>query len=200
MKFKVLKLLFAGVVLVMNATYLFGQVNSIKTNDNNCPSISENVLLLENDTQRINIIFDLHKCGKSAIPSLIDNISNDKEIFIRLVNPVVPDLRGVSGKMYVGELSAYLVELILGRDALTNKSERKIDQAFPLGANPQNYVFGKGIIFDQKKNRIMKDDLSNIQSFYKKWWQENGRKDITDLRKHWNSGDNILLGSGYYWE
>ena len=200
MKFRVLKLLFVSGIVIMSVSCLFGQVKSDKTSGNHCSSISENVLLLEDGSQRIDAIFYLHKCGKSAIPILIDNISNDKEIFMRLFNPVNSDLRGDTGKMYVGELSAYLVELILGRDALIKKSKSKIDQGFSLGANSQNYVYGKGIIVNEKKTRIIKEDLLNIHSFYRKWWQENGGKDITDLRKQWKSGDKILPGSGYYWE
>jgi len=141
----------------------------------------------------------LHDLGMGAIPQLIQNISNSKELTTILTSPDSSDLGNVSGKMFVGEVSAYTIELILGREVLTVK-QRKLDDSFALGSDTNNYVYRQGMIVSNGGKRIGSADLNLIEACYSEWWDANKSRTIDELRTDWKNGKRPISQTEFHWK
>ncbi len=148
--------------------------------------------------ERRDAILSLHHFGKDAIPFLIDNITNSKDLYVMLVNPRNSDVRlALEAKTYEGILAAYVIELILNREQI--KLDKNDNPQFLLGNNPDNYVFWEGVI---RKNKGLATgaDLPRIRRLYQKWWDMNKSETIEKLREKQKSGAHVLNRKPYYWE
>ncbi|MEZ5425023.1 MAG: hypothetical protein R2747_02050 [Pyrinomonadaceae bacterium] len=141
-------------------------------------------------------IFSIHRLSKEAIPALIENISNSKKVVAYLSNPLS------SGPLVrdppMGVFSAYLIESILGRERL---EERTIDNIpSTLGNDPNNYVYWNGFIVNSQNELIKDGDLIEVQKIYRVWWEKNKDESICELREGWKNGERILNGKDYEWK
>jgi hypothetical protein len=127
---------------------------------------------------------------------LIANISNSKKVSVFLGNPLSSS--GSGSRSPVGVLSAYIVELILGRERL--KSKNHDYNLGVLGEYSENYVYWDGIIVTDKKERIKDDDLPEVQKVYQEWWEKNKNESICVLQENWKKGIRILDNKVYRWK
>lgn len=146
---------------------------------------------------RVRAIFDLHKLGKLAIPALINNISDEKEVFFPLNEPRTPQIG--TTRCHIGRLSAYTIELILGRDKLIPPQSEQ-DYDWMLGPHSENYIYPAGIIAKENRELIGTSDLAAVQRIYQDWWEKNKDKSIDVLRNGWTQDNRPLSKSNYHWE
>lgn len=198
----IISMVVAFVCLFLISTTTFGKCNLSKEENNhpveelvNCLQVEEKSVEKHFSTQR-QVVFELHGLGKEAIPSLINNISNSKKVSAFLGNPLSSYGSGTTSP--AGVISAYIVELILGRERL--KSNKK-DYLFYmlLGGFSENYVYWDGIILNEKKERIKAENLPVIQKIYQEWWEKNKNESICALRESWKKGVRVLDGREYKW-
>jgi len=163
------------------------QSNSIVNELNNLKSVHF-------DTKK-NAIFELHKNGKKSIPLLIKEISDNTKVINEIRNP----LSSFYGEPYVffGVFSAYVIELILGREKLNTENSYKSQY---LLDEPTNYIYTRGLIIDEENRIINKEDLIKIRKIYAEWWEKNKDKTIEQLRNDWKKNIKPLSGSKYHWE
>jgi hypothetical protein len=142
-------------------------------------------------------IFELHEGGKKSIPLLIREISDDTKILCQIQNPKY-SFYG-EANTYFGVLSAFVIELIIGREKLN--TEKSLKSEFLLGSDDTNYVYTKGVIIDDENKRSIKEgDLIKIREIYEAWWEKNKSKSIEQLRNDWRNNIRPLSGSKYHWE
>ena len=144
-------------------------------------------------------IYKLHKLEKKAIPYLIEDIGEPPSLTIQLANPLSSQIKKeVLDNEFSGVPSAFIIELILGRDFLSENDF--FDSDFLLGVNPENYIFWDGIIVKMNGKTISKNDWLQIEELYKTWWSKNKSKSISELRKEWKLNRRPLTNSVYRWE
>lgn len=163
------------------------------------PQISDLIARLESGSQpdRREAIVSLHRLGKEAIPSLIENVSNGKELPVSLVNPNNSDLReSMAAKTYAGTLSAYVIELILRREEIRLNPDDH--PQFLLGNNPDNYAYWNGVI---KKGGAPagRANLPLIKKKYADWWEKNKSSTLEKLREEQKAGSPVLDKRPFYW-
>ena len=156
-----------------------------------------NILKNENPDIKKKAIFELHEGGKKSIPLLIREISDNTKILCQIQNPKY-SFYG-EANTYFGVLSAFVIELIIGRETLS--TENSLKSQFLLGGDYNNYVYTKGVIIDEENNRsITEADLIEIRKIYEAWWEKNKSKSIEQLRNDWRNNIRPLSGSKYHWE
>jgi hypothetical protein len=104
-----------------------------------------------------------------------------------------------TARCYIGRLSAYIIEMILGREKLIEPIYPK-DFEFMLGPHASNYVYGVGIITKEQGKLIDAKDLVHVQKAYVGWWEKNKDKPIEELRRDWSLGITPLSRSLFSWE
>jgi len=186
--------------LVLGSVLTIGRESGAVINVEQDDEIRQLVSKLESGStrERRDAILFLHRFGKDAIPLLIENISNGKEIYGLLSNPTNSNLGlAIKAKTYAGTISSYAIELILRREEI--KEDKNGESPFFLGDSDENYLFPEGVI---KKNNGLakKSDLLRIKMLYQKWWEKNRSETIEKLREKQKSGEQILNRRPYYWE
>lgn len=187
-------------LVVSVSLLMLGSRNSAMINNGHDDEIRQLISKLESSSQqeRRDAILSLHRFGKDAIPFLIDNISNSKEIYIGLGSPMNSDMRlSLEAKTYAGTLAAFVIELILNRAQI--KLDKNDHPQFLLGNSQDNYVFWEGVIAKNKGLAKMAD-LPRIKKLYQKWWELNKAETIERLREKQKGGESILDRKPYYWK
>jgi hypothetical protein len=140
-------------------------------------------------------IFELHKNGKKSIPLLIKEISDNTKVMNQIQNPKY----SFYGETHVffGVFSAYVIELILGREKLNTENSYK---SLFLLEKSTNYIYTRGLIIDEENRIINEEDLIKIRKIYEAWWEQNRSKSIEQLRDDWRNNIRPLSGSKYHWE
>jgi hypothetical protein len=145
--------------------------------------------------QRKAAMFALHETGMNALPLLIESI-DDTEPFdqILLANPLLSYIPPEAlKKTHVGILSAYTVELILGRKALRGNPH---DFTFLVG--PEDCVYNYGML-KRVGESVSHEDLERIKDIYVKWWEAHKGMTLEQLRQEWSDNKRPLTGSAYKW-
>jgi len=157
------------------------------------------LVLMKNGTtcERRAAISALHQIGKKAIPVLIAHISDAetaKGSTLMLTNPLISNLpRGSMRDEYSGVIYAYVIELILARDALHTGSG---DCMFLLDSG--DYAYGHGLIM-KGQNLIGASDLERVKQLYSQWWKTHRNEDLVTLQRDWSNSLRPLDDSAYHW-
>lgn len=138
----------------------------------------------------------IHALGKRAIPRLIDTVTDSRPAQDLLKNPRSSNLQLANLESSLGLVCAYLIELILGREAV--RIDASSGEGFFLGA-AQNYPYWDGLIVNAQGRVIKVQDLREVKSIYQKWWDTNKDKPLDELRRDWSAGRGPLAGSEYRW-
>jgi hypothetical protein len=181
---------FSPILMFIFCSFIFcgSQAKSIVNELNN--------LKKEHPDTKKKAIFELHKNGKKSIPLLIREISDNTKILCQIQNPKY-SFYG-EANTYFGVLSAFVIELIVGREKLS--TENFLKSQFLLGMY-DNYIYTRGVIIDEENRRSVKEgDLIKIRKVYADWWKKNKNKSIEQLRNDWEKNIKPLSGSKYHWE
>jgi len=146
--------------------------------------------------QRRAAIIVLHHMGKSIIPVLIERI-DDRDVApsstLMLANPILSYVPpGSQRDEFSGVIYAYVIELILARDALHDD----LDCTFLLTTG--DYAYSHGLI-TKDSNVILATDLARVKQVYSRWWEGNRGKELSTLRLEWKKSVRPLTGSEYNW-
>lgn len=155
-------------------------------------------LMINDATNRYNIVFYIHSCGKEAIPLLIGEIDTNKKAAILVRHTYDSFILKEAYTNYVGVLYAYVIELILGRDRLLPTIHTPI--IWILGDNMDIYIYWHGIInYKDRRKSFDLYDMKVIKQIYQEWWDKNKDRSIEKLRMDWENGIKPLTGSDYKW-
>jgi hypothetical protein len=139
----------------------------------------------------------LHHLGKDAIPTLIDHIGEvdiAESSALMLANPLLSYAPpGSQRDEYSGVVYAYVIELILAKDALQSDSS---NCDFLL--DHSDYAYGHGLILKGKKV-ISATELAHVKQLYVQWWETHRNESLISLRHEWMKSVRPLTGSGYHW-
>jgi hypothetical protein len=159
------------------------------------------------ESERMSAIIQMHGQGKHAISLLLNELADDRRAEgLLLVNPESSKIIGSLDSSYCGLVSAYLIEVILGRSRL--KKDAKHVETQPegylfLGAEADNYPYWYGVVTTQDGTPVGKpvgqSDLPNIAVQYRRWWAANKDQDLDQLRTAWAKGERPLSGSRFSW-
>lgn len=140
-------------------------------------------------------LITLHRSGVEAIPLLISQIDNSREVENSfLANPIKS--YAYFDHVYCGLVAAYLIEWLLG---IEHPSHLADGDSF-LGSDPSNYPYAFGRVTRTKHAmQIRKNELPNLRAAYSAWWESNKQKDISTLRIDWATGKRPLAGSAFEW-
>jgi hypothetical protein len=146
-------------------------------------------------------VLSLHGQGKQAVRILLEHI-DDTEIApsstLVFQNPVLSYVPpGSQHDQFAGMLYAYVIELILAKNTLSQDGGKNCDFHFLLG--PNDYVYGHGLIFKGNEELIDATDLPRIKQIYLRWWDKNQDKSLAQMRQEWKASHRPLAGSQYKW-
>lgn len=150
-------------------------------------------------SERLVRLAELHAAGKRAIAMLVREVASSERAPVTLENPYLSN-RPVLSQTHCGIVAAYLIELILGKAALSLR-EFLQHGAWLIQGAPDNYIYRLGYIAHVSSGEaIDKSALSNVAKLYAEWWRNSADSSLDDLREHWRKGDRPLTGSGYKWQ
>lgn len=167
---------------------------------------------------RCEAFFSIYELGKTAIPYLIERIDEPRLESFGLKSPNVHlSLQGESSINYkpLGVLYAYMVDFILLKNDL-NKVTCADNQQEVLPIGPIHFVSRYGMIakgegvtskigkvhnFEELLLKdLTPDDMKEIKQHYSKWWLNNERHDLENLRLNYiKKISTPLSGTVYFW-
>ncbi len=96
------------------------------------------------------------------------------------------------GENYTGTILAYVIELILSKEKVAVKRL----EGWNLSFSP--YLFTQGFVKKNNAGVIKLKDLDGLQKVYHRWWDQNKKKSIEDLRADYKINPP-LKNSNFQW-
>lgn len=156
-------------------------------------------------------IVELHARGKESIPALIAVIDSSETTGAPFLDPASSTISNALSEFRKGVAAAYVIEMILMTEELHFAGDQ--DWSGPLGLNRQHYLYTgqQGVIIHSGGDSgwsgvgssgdrgLTVEELKEVKAIYQKWWEENKKKSIEELRADWKEGRRPLSGSAYMW-
>ncbi|HEY2858247.1 MAG TPA: hypothetical protein VGJ21_07515, partial [Terracidiphilus sp.] len=94
-----------------------------------------------------------------------------------------------------GIMAAYMIEVILGREAFDSTPG-----PWFLGGNPGNYVHATEDLWDSSTGSpATTATLPAFKAQYANWWKKNHEISLDELRKSWRERRYPLANSQFFW-
>jgi hypothetical protein len=126
------------------------------------------------------------KIGKPVIPYLISVIDSENLGFVGFQDPRSSFYYGLDYN-YCGIRAAYMIEYILAN---------QINEQWMY----ENCVIVKKSNNKPLKKRLSYKDMKEIKKIYQKWWNDNKKKTLDELREDWKKDKDPLTNSSFMWQ